>query len=140
MRSSPGTVLFLSVDRPKSYISKIVERYCPPQGRVVYQDYSSQPQGGFSFIAGLFAPKLLLDTLDHLSHLENGVRASLVVSNVSALTFYNSNDRIREFFSALSRRVEEGPISRVALVMDGRGGYIYNEARAFTDVAMELGW
>ncbi|MEM4728553.1 MAG: hypothetical protein QXH42_02165 [Thermoplasmata archaeon] len=139
LQRQPGSVLFISVDRPKGYMLKMVERYCPASGKVVWRDYTMLNQARVSHVAGLFAPKLLLDALDHLSRVESG-ETSVVVSNVSALTYYNSNDRVREFLAALSREVDEGRIKKIAIIMDGQGQYIYNEAKIFTEKSVDVGW
>jgi len=139
LQREPGTVLFISVDRPKGFMSRMVERHCPANGRVLWGDFTTLPQGTVSYVSGLFAPKLLLEAHDHL--LRNaGQGVSVVVANLSALSYYNSNDRVREFLAALDKKVEEGPIRKMAIVMDGQEQYIYNEAKIFTDKSVELGW
>jgi len=57
---------------------------------------------------------------------------------MSALSFYNSNDRIKEFMTALEKKLAEGRLERIILIMDNKEQYIYQLAKSFTGKEIDV--
>ena len=136
VREKAGTVVFVSVDRPSEFMSRLVKKHCSPDLGVTYTDKSQAQPADVRCVNGLFAPKLMLDAMAAVGG-ANG-KVSLVISNIASLAFYNSNDRIREFMTALGKKLDEKIIERVILIMDGNEQYVFNMAKAFTENVVEI--
>jgi hypothetical protein len=65
-------------------------------------------------------------------------KASMVVSNLSALGYYNSNDRVREFLKRIDDKLREQTILKAVLVTDRTSSYILSMAREFSDKEIDL--
>jgi len=136
VKEKAGTLIFVSVDRPSEFMSRLVKRHCSPDMGVAFTDLSQAQPADVRCVNGLFAPKLMFDAMMAAGG-TNG-RVSLVISNIASLAFYNSNDRIREFMTALGKKLDEKVIERVILIMDGNEQYIFSMAKAFTDNVVEI--
>jgi hypothetical protein len=134
-----GRVLFLSVDRPNQSLARLFDRHCSggPQVLFANPEMDAPPPGEVSCVSGLFAPKLLVDALGELSQSPD-VRPSMVVGNISALGFYNSNDRVKEFLRKIDDKLREGAITKAVLVSDRTSGYILSLAKEFAESEVDI--
>jgi len=134
-----GRVLFLSVDRPNQSLARLFDRHCAGGPQVLFANPGMDPpqSSDVSCVSGLFAPKLIVDALGQLAETPE-VRPSMVVGNVSALGFYNSNDRVKEFLRKIDDKLREGAISKAVLVSDRTQGYILSLAREFAEKEVDL--
>jgi len=139
IHTGAGKVLFLSVDRPNQSIARLLDRHCNGGPQVLFgnPEMDSPPTGDVSCVTGLFAPKLMVDALGQLSDGPEA-RSSMVVGNLSALGFYNSNDRVKEFLHRIDDKLREQVITRVVLVSDKTSGYILSLARDFAEKEVDL--
>jgi hypothetical protein len=134
-----GKVLFLSVDRPNQSLARLFDRHCNGGPQVLFANPEMDPPrgGDVSCVTGLFAPKLMVDALGQIAQSPE-IRPSLVVGNLSALGFYNSNDRVKEFLRKIDDKLREEAISKVVLVSDRTSGYILSLAREFSEKEVDL--
>jgi len=134
-----GKVLYLSVDRPNRSLARLFDRHCNGGPQVLFGNPEmDEPRSGeVACITGLFAPKLMVDALSNLSGSPES-RASMVVGNLSALGFYNSNDRIKEFLRRIDEKLKEQAITKAVLVTDRTSGYILSLAREFSEAELDL--
>jgi len=139
IHSGAGRVLFLSVDRPNQSLARLFDRHCSGGPQVLFANPEMDPprSGDVSCVSGLFAPKLLVDALGQLAQSPE-VRPSMVVGNLSALGFYNSNDRVKEFLKKIGDKLREDAISKAVLVTDKTSGYILSLAREFSEHEIDL--
>ncbi len=134
-----GKVLFLSVDRPNQSLARLFDRHCNGGPQVLFANPEMDPprNGDVSCVSGLFAPKLVVDALGELAQSPD-VRPSMVVGNLSALGYYNSNDRVKEFLGKIDDKLREDAIAKVVLVSDRTSGYILSLAREFSEKEVDL--
>jgi len=139
IHAGAGKVLFLSVDRPNQSMARLLDRHCNGGPQVLFGNPEMDPPrtGDVSCVTGLFAPKLMVDALGQLSDSPE-TRSSMVVGNLSALGFYNSNDRIKEFLRRIDEKLREQVVTRVVLVTDRTSGYILSLAREFAEKEVDL--
>jgi hypothetical protein len=79
----------------------------------------------------------MVDALGQLAESPE-LRPSMVVGNLSALGFYNSNDRVKEFLRKIDDKLREEAIAKVVLVSDRTSGYILSLAREFSETEVDL--
>ena len=139
IHTGANKILFMSVDRPNESVAKLIERHCNGGPQVLFANPEMDPPrvGEVSCVTGLFAPKLMVDALGHLSDSPD-TKSSMVVGNLSALAFYNSNDRIREFLKRIDDKLKEQAIVKVVLVTDRTSSYILTMAREFAEKEIDL--
>jgi hypothetical protein len=138
-RTCEGPVLFLSVDRPNETLSKLINKHCSTGPSILFPNtFQDAPKAReVSCVSSLFAPKLMLETVGHLSA-EKGAKTTLVIGNLSTLAFYNSNDRIKEFIAKLGEKISDESILRVVVVMDRSAQYLYSLAKEFVEIEIDL--
>lgn len=136
LKESKCPLIFISIDRPSDVMSRLVKRHCGSDDDVVYKDMVCTGIGDLQCVNGLFAPKLLFDAF--VAAGKSDGKYTVVVSNMSALSFYNSNDRIKEFMTALEKKLAEGRLERIILIMDNKEQYIYQLAKSFTGKEIDV--
>jgi hypothetical protein len=139
IHAGANRILFMSVDRPNESVARLIERHCNggPQVLFANPEMDAPRPGDVSCVTGLFAPKLMVDALGHMSDSPDS-KASMVVSNLSALGYYNSNDRVREFLKRIDDKLREQTILKAVLVTDRTSSYILSMAREFSDKEIDL--
>lgn len=139
IHSGAARVLFLSVDRPNQSMARLFDRHCSGGPQVLFgnPEMDDPRPEDISCVTGLFAPKLMVDALGQLTDSPES-RSSMVVGNLSALGFYNSNDRIKEFLRRIDDKLRERAISKAVLVTDKSSGYILSLAREFAEREVDL--
>lgn len=138
-RSSSGPVLYLSVDRPNDTLTRMVNKHCSSGPSILFPNSFQDPPKAreVTCVSSLFAPKLLLETVGHLSA-SQAQPTTLVIGNLSTLAFYNSNDRIKEFIAKLGELFSGGAIFRMILVMDKSAQYLYSLAKEFCETELDF--
>jgi hypothetical protein len=136
LNEKKGGLIFISIDRPSDVMSRLVKRHCGSDEGVVYKDMVCTGIGDLHCVNGLFAPKLLFDAF--LAAGKSDGKFTVVVSNMASLSFYNSNDRIKEFMTALEKKLAEGKLERIILIMDNKEQYIYQLAKSFTEKEIDV--
>ena len=139
IHAAAGKVLFLSVDRPNQSMARLLDRHCSGGPQVLFgnPEMDAPRSGDISCVTGLFAPKLMVDALGGLTDSPE-TRSSMVVGNLSALGFYNSNDRVKEFLRRIDDKIREQAITKAVIVTDRTSSYILSLAREFAEMEVDL--
>lgn len=137
-RSAEEPLLYLSVDRPNDTLTKLVNKHCSNGPSILFPNSFQDPPKAreVSCISSLFAPKLLLETVSHLSGAPG--KTTVVIGNLATLAFFNSNDRTKEFIAKLGEKTADESIFRVFIVMDKNAQYLYTLAKDFCQKEMDL--
>jgi len=139
IHAGANRILYLSVDKPNQTLARLIARHCNGGPQVIFAnpEMDAPAAGEVSCVTGLFAPKLMVDALGHMSD-SPGTRSSMVVGNLSALGFYNSNDRVKEFLKRIDDKLREQTILKAVLVTDRTSSYILSLAREFAESSVDL--
>ncbi|MEM4728552.1 MAG: hypothetical protein QXH42_02160 [Thermoplasmata archaeon] len=126
LRQTQGIGAVLSLDRPHSYISRLLERNGIPQDRILYIDAvmgisgeSPEPDGGAEMLPAPFCINILSDFINVCGPRFSEKRPGfLLIDNLSALTSYVSEECLKRFLESLVVLSRQTPGLRCVFVLD----------------------